>query len=270
MEQLLIIEDDIGLNQGLSKALKANDRQIISCHDLKAAREQLLCGSVSLILLDINLPDGSGLELLREVKENTPYIPVILLTANDTDLDIVDGLERGADDYITKPFSLSVLRARVNTQLRKQASSHKNAPIHIDLFHFDFEAMTFYVGDSKVELSKTEQKLLRLLVENRGRTMTRGDLVDRIWTDGAEYVDENGRDDPWVRRYSRYILRKKTYPTTRRMPSWTCLPHCGNCGTRWTRCAFRKKTSCTWRSKATMPLRISLPIWTGWTSASTN
>ena len=66
MEQLLIIEDDIGLNQGLSKALKANDRQIISCHDLKAAREQLLCGSVSLILLDINLPDGSGLERSEE------------------------------------------------------------------------------------------------------------------------------------------------------------------------------------------------------------
>ena len=82
-------------------------------------------------------------------------------------------------------------KARVNTQLRKQASSHKNAPICIDLFHFDFETMTFYVGDSKVELSKTEQKLLRLLVENRGRTMTRGDLIDRIWTDGAEYVDEN-------------------------------------------------------------------------------
>ena len=61
----------------------------------------------------------------------------------------------------------------------------------MDLFHFDFEAMTFYAGDSKVELSKTEQKLLRLLVENRGRTMARGDLVDRIWTDGAEYVDEN-------------------------------------------------------------------------------
>ena len=79
----------------------------------------------------------------------------------------------------------------MNTQLRKQASSHKNAPICIDLFQFDFEAMTFYAGDSKVELSKTEQKLLRLLVENRGRTMARGDLVDRIWTDGAEYVDEN-------------------------------------------------------------------------------
>ena len=69
MEQLLIIEDDIGLNLGLSKALKADDRQIISCHDLKAAREQLLCGSVSLILLDINLPDGNGLDLLKEIKE---------------------------------------------------------------------------------------------------------------------------------------------------------------------------------------------------------
>ena len=95
-------------------------------------------GGVSLILLDINLPDGSGLEPLREIKENTPGIPVILLTANDTDLDIVDGLERGADDYITKPFSLSVLRARVNTQLRKQISIHKNAAIHIDHFCFDF------------------------------------------------------------------------------------------------------------------------------------
>ena len=132
-----------------------------------------------------------GLSCSGRSRKTLPGVPVILLTANDTDLDIVDGLERGADDYITKPFSLSVLRARVNTQLRKQASNHKNAPFHMDLFHFDFEAMTFYVGDSKVELSKTEQKLLRLLVENRGRTMTRGDLVDRIWTDGAEYVDEN-------------------------------------------------------------------------------
>ena len=103
MEQLLIIEDDIGLNQGLSKALKADARQIISCQDLKTAKEQLLCGGVSLILLDINLPDGSGLELLREVKENMPGVPVILLTANDTDLDIVDGLERGVSQSLCKP-----------------------------------------------------------------------------------------------------------------------------------------------------------------------
>lgn len=191
MEQLLIIEDDKDLNKGLSKALKADNRQIISCQDLKTAREQLLCGSVSLVLLDINLPDGSGLELLQEIKQNASDIPVILLTANDTDIDIVNGLEQGADDYITKPFSLSVLRARVNAQLRKRTIALKDAPICIEHFCFNFGSMVFCVGDTKVELSKTEQKLLYLLVENRGRTMTRGDLVDRIWTDGAEYVDEN-------------------------------------------------------------------------------
>lgn len=181
----------MALNQGLSKALRADDRRIISCPDMKTAKEQLLCCSVSLILLDINLPDGSGLDLLKEIKEKAPDIPVILLTANDTDMDIVDGLERGADDYITKPFSLSVLRARVNTQLRKKIAISSNTPIHIDHFCFDFGTMTFFVDDVKVELSKTEQKLLHLLVENRGQTMARGDLVDRIWTDGAEYVDEN-------------------------------------------------------------------------------
>lgn len=191
MEQLLIVEDDKALNRGLCEALKADERRIISCQDLKTAREQLLCDRVSLVLLDINLPDGSGLNLLREIKEKTPDIPVILLTANDTDMDIVDGLEQGADDYITKPFSLSVLRARINNQLRKQMSIHNKAPIHIDHFCFDFGTMTFCVGNVKIELSKTEQKLLHLLVENRGQTMTRGDLVDRIWTDGAEYVDEN-------------------------------------------------------------------------------
>ena len=191
MEQLLIVEDDKGLNQGLCKALKTEARQLISCQNLRTAREQLLCGRVSLVLLDINLPDGSGLDLLREIKEAAPDLPVILLTANDTDMDIVDGLEQGADDYITKPFSLSVLRARVNTQLRKCTISQKDETIHIDHFSFDFTNMIFCADGGKIELSKTEQKLLHLLVKNRGTVMSRSDLVDRIWTDGAEYVDEN-------------------------------------------------------------------------------
>lgn len=108
MEQILIIEDDTGLNQGLCRALKSENRQVVSCLNLKTAREQLACGSVSLVLLDINLPDGSGLDFLQELKAAAPVRPVILLTANDTDMDIVVGLEQGADDYITKPFSLSV------------------------------------------------------------------------------------------------------------------------------------------------------------------
>jgi len=191
MEQILIVEDDIALNKGLCKALKADNRQVISCPDMKSARKQLLCGTVSLVLLDINLPDGSGLDFLREIKNTSIQLPVVLLTANDTDMDIVEGLEQGADDYITKPFSLSVLRARVNTQLRKARQNIADTSIKIDHFTFDFSSMQFHVGDKCVELSKTEQKLLRLLVENRGIVMQRAELVDRVWTDGAEYVDEN-------------------------------------------------------------------------------
>ena len=192
MEQILIIEDDIALNKGLCKALTTDSRQLISCTDIRSAREQILCSMPSLILLDINLPDGSGLDFLKEIKKGSDSIPVILLTANDTDLDIVNGLELGADDYITKPFSLAVLRARVNTQLRKKPSATvPNSVIIIGDYSFDFSTMEFSVRDKKVELSKTEQKLLRLLIENRGTVMSRSALVDRIWTDGAEYVEEN-------------------------------------------------------------------------------
>ena len=192
MEQILIIEDDIALNKGLCKALTTDSRQLISCTDIRSARKQILCSLPSLILLDINLPDGSGLDFLKELKKGSDSIPVILLTANDTDLDIVNGLELGADDYITKPFSLAVLRARVNTQLRKIPSATvPNSVIIIGDYSFDFSTMEFSVRDKKVELSKTEQKLLRLLIENRGTVVSRSALVDRIWTDGAEYVDEN-------------------------------------------------------------------------------
>ena len=144
-----------------------------------------------LAILDVNLPDGSGLELLRQIRRSSA-LPIVLLTANDMETDIVAGLESGADDYITKPFSLAVLRARVNAQLRRGEPARAPAD-RVDLppFSFDFGRMEFRKNGAPVELSKTEQKLLRLLVENRGQTLTRAVLVDRIWTDGAEYVDEN-------------------------------------------------------------------------------
>lgn len=192
MKQLLIIvEDDKSLNQGLCKALANENRQVISCQNIQSAREQLALGGAALVLLDINLPDGNGLDFLQELKAASPNLPVIMLTANDTDMDIVEGLEKGADDYITKPFSLSVLRARVNARLR-QTTDATNDQIHESgKFRFDFDHMHFTVNGIAVELSKTEQKLLRLFVENQGNTLSRSFLVDRIWTDGAEYVDEN-------------------------------------------------------------------------------
>jgi DNA-binding response OmpR family regulator len=190
MRQVLIVEDDRNLSRGLCLALRNQELQIVPCFDLKSAREQLACGMTELVLLDINLPDGSGLELLGEIKGGSKSIPVILLTANDTEMDVVMGLEHGADDYITKPFSLEILRARVKTQLRRLAVNEQKSVV-IDSYRFDFAHMEFFKADTAVELSKTEQKLLRLLVENRGVTIRRAVLMDRIWTDGADFVDEN-------------------------------------------------------------------------------
>ena len=194
MKQLLIVEDDPTLNEGLCKALRDEDRKIISCDSLKSARVQLALGIVDFVLLDINLPDGSGLELLKEIKKDKPALPVILLTANDTDRDIVYGLETGADDYITKPFSLSVLRARVNTQLRKiegGATTGDDKIFTDGVYSFNFGKMIFLHDGRQVELSKGEQKLLYYLTQNAPNTTSRDFLIDRLWSDGEEYVDEN-------------------------------------------------------------------------------
>ena len=189
MQKILLTEDDITLANGIRLALQNASLQITLCHTLAEARNVLEGNSFDLLILDINLPDGSGLDLLNEVRKISA-VPIILLTANDMEMDIVTGLESGADDYITKPFSLAVLRARVNAQLRRSISA-KSTCTEIDSFQFDFDRMEFRKDGQLVELSKTEQKLLRILVENRGQTLTRAVLVDRIWTDGADYVDEN-------------------------------------------------------------------------------
>lgn len=193
MKRILIVEDDLALSEGVALALRDEGTEIMQADTLAKAGGLLRENSFDLAIMDINLPDGSGLDLMRQVKERSG-LPVILLTANDMETDIVAGLELGADDYITKPFSLAVLRARVKNQLRRGGeSAGGSAPnvIKIDDFSFDFAGMEFAKAGEPIDLSKTEQKLLRLLVENRGRTLPRAALVDKIWTDGAEYVDEN-------------------------------------------------------------------------------
>ena len=178
MKRIFLLEDDVTLGSGVALALRSEDRALTLCRTLREAQ------TVELVLiLDINLPDGSGLVFLQQVRQ-TSSVPIILLTANDMELDIVTGLEAGADDYITKPFSLAVLRARVNAQLRRSLPEHSGA-FELGVFRFDFDRMEFIKEGRPVELSKTEQKLLRLLVENRGQTVPRGTLIDRVWTDGA-------------------------------------------------------------------------------------
>ena len=190
MNRILIVEDDIALSNGILFAFKDDEYTFIQAFDFSSAQVTIKSKSFDLVILDVNLPGGSGLELLRQVRA-TSLAPVIILTANDLETDIVSGFELGADDYITKPFSLMVLRARVGVQLRKGGARQSTENFRCDDFTFAFDRMEFYKAEKPVELSKTEQKLLRLLVENRGRTLQRSELVDRIWTDGAEYVDEN-------------------------------------------------------------------------------
>lgn len=189
-ERIIIIEDDLVLASGLARALKTEDRSVVSCGMLREARHLLSEQTPDLLILDVNLPDGSGFDFLEELKETRTF-PIILLTANDMETDIVAGLEAGADDYITKPFSLAVLRARVNTQLRRKEKGPKRVVWTSGRYRFCFDEMEFYVDENPVELSKNEQRLLRIFVENEGVTLSRDMLMDRIWTDGSEYVDEN-------------------------------------------------------------------------------
>lgn len=189
MRNIAIIEDDKGLNNGIVLALKNEQYHFFQYYSLEEAKKARLDCGVDAIILDINLPDGNGFAYLKELR-NYSDVPVIILTANDLETDEIMGLELGADDYITKPFSLMVLRARIEKVLRQNKVQRKSA-YEIDDLVLDFEQMRFTKGGQEIELSKTEQKLLRMLVENRKITLSRAKLVDSIWTDGAEYVDEN-------------------------------------------------------------------------------
>lgn len=192
---ILIIEDDRPLAGGLCRALQNDNTETVGCHTLREA-ESLLDGTAfDLVVLDVNLPDGNGFDFLQKIKAKYDII-VIMLTANDMETDIVAGLELGADDYITKPFSLAVLRARVETQLRRAAAGSGQESVGenwiVDgAYRFHFAKMLFFHGEEQVELSKIEQRILRMLVENKRATLTREQLLDFTWSVDAAFVDEN-------------------------------------------------------------------------------
>ena len=150
MESIFLLEDDQTLGRGIVMALETPGRTVTLAGTLQEGRAVLARERFDLLILDINLPDGSGLELLRQLRAAGNSTPVILLTANDLELDEVTGLEAGADDYITKPFSLAVLRARVAAQLRRRAQSA--SVVTMGPFVFDFDRMDFRRAGVPVEL----------------------------------------------------------------------------------------------------------------------
>ena len=209
MQQILIIEDDRALNQGLCKALKtdnnsmqvcsglyasATDRQIVSCENLKDAKEQMLCGMPSLILLDINLPDGSGLDFLQSVKSECPDCPVILLTAKSEDTDKVLGLTVGADDYITKPFNPIEVQARVKSQLRRYmqlgGGAIRKDVLSIGGIELDDRSKEVSLDGEKISLTRTEYDILKLLMEHPGEVFSPNQIYEQVWRDNP-YGTEN-------------------------------------------------------------------------------
>lgn len=196
-----IVEDDRALSDGVCLALKEPDIVFIQSGNIRQAREAFEKQTPDIIILDVNLPDGSGYDYLKWVKQKAEVM-VIMLTANDMEMDEVMGLTLGADDYMTKPFSLAVLRARIQL-LRKRivprsasgfspASGKQAERIYEDdMFYFNFDRLRFFRNGQEIFLSVNEQKLLRLLVENQDKVLTRNLLLDRLWSDGGEYVDEN-------------------------------------------------------------------------------
>ena len=207
---ILIIEDDKGLNQGVALALRKPDWQFLGAFTLKEGKELWETEAVDMILLDINLPDGSGYDFLGYVRR-TSNVPVIMLTANDMEIDEVRGIEMGADDYITKPFSLMVLRARVE-RLFERLEHDKGDSYREGGYYFSFDSQEFEAEGRPVELGRTEQKLLRMFVSHPGQTMTREILEEGIWQEGSDYIDENALSVAVGRLRKKLKLKGKESP----------------------------------------------------------
>lgn len=185
---IYIIEDDTSINQGIELTLgtEYEYRHFYSLCEVKEIEH------ADLIILDINLPDGNGFDYLKKLREIYDT-PVLILTANDTELDEFTGLSLGANDYVTKPFSLMVLRLRVKNLLQRSAQAIKEEIGAVyrkkDLL-LDFDDMIFKKDGREIELSKTEIRLLRYFMENEGITLSRERLIDYVWQN-QQFVEEN-------------------------------------------------------------------------------
>ncbi len=196
-----IVEDDRSLSEGVAITL-GDGNTFQKEYTIKDAKTGFLNygDGLSLIILDLNLPDGSGYDYLKFVREKS-HVPVLILTANDLEMDEVTGLTLGADDFLTKPFSLAVLRARVAALIRRSEfageaaggneSGTKSLVYELDDMTFDFDQLIFKKNNDEIILSVNEQRLLKIFLDNKGRVLTRNLLMDRLWGNDGEFVDEN-------------------------------------------------------------------------------
>ena len=194
-ERILLVEDEEKLARMVEMELRYEGYEVTKAFDGRTGLEQALSGKHDLVLLDIMLPQLSGMEVLRRLRRESG-LPVIMLTARDSVVDKVSGLDSGADDYITKPFAIEELLARIRAALRKGGSA-KGTLLCAGEVVMDVERHAVTVKGQSVELTKKEFDLLRHLLENKGRVLTREALLDSVW--GFDFVGETNSVDVYIR-----------------------------------------------------------------------
>ena len=203
MAHILVLEDDLALSAGLCFELDACGHLTVAAYHCEKARQLLEKEAFDLALFDVNLPDGSGFDLCREVKEKYPNLPVLFLTARDDMRDKIQGLTVGGDDYVTKPFGLEEVVARIRAILRRTMGAEEDdAFLRVGDLVIDEDAHEVTRAGVPIDLSPTEFKLLRYLVINAGRVVSKMQILDHVW----EY-DWDG-EVAIVESYISYLRRK--------------------------------------------------------------
>ncbi|RXZ51262.1 response regulator transcription factor [Agromyces fucosus] len=211
MTRILLVEDEIALSDPLSFLLEREGYEVEVAADGPSAVEAFDRSGADLVLLDLMLPGLPGTEVCREIRSRST-VPIIMLTAKDSEIDIVVGLELGADDYITKPYSTRELLARIRAVLRRriEIEDFDEAVIEGGRVRMDVDRHTVEVDGEAVPMPLKEFELLELLMRNPGRVLTRGQLIDRVW--GSDYFGDTKTLDVHIKRIRSKIEQQPSEP----------------------------------------------------------
>ncbi|MBU3157261.1 response regulator transcription factor [Clostridium estertheticum] len=196
-QKILIIEDEVKIARFLELELKYEGYIVSQSHDGREGLDKAMNEVFDLILLDIMLPSLNGLEVLRRLRQVSD-IPIIMLTAKDEIMDKVTGLDIGANDYMTKPFAIEELLARIRTALKKNTQVNKSSNIlSVGELIIDLDQHMVSFNNNSIDLTKTEFDLLKLLVDNKNIVLTRNKIIDIVW--GYEYMGDTNVVDVYIR-----------------------------------------------------------------------
>ncbi len=212
MTRVLVVEDEDSIRDAVSFMLRKEGYEVITAADGIAAVNAYERENVELILLDLMLPGMSGTDVCRQIRQ-TSSVPIIMLTAKDSEIDKVVGLELGADDYVTKPFSTRELTARIKAVLRRgsiREAANDDAIISAGPVRIDVERHEVSIAGASASLPLKEFDLLALLARNAGRVLTRAQLIERVW--GSDYVGDTKTLDVHVKRLRSKIEQDPAHP----------------------------------------------------------